>query len=1356
VICFFLDVFIAPLKLAIAQPNLKFSHISYQQGLSQSPIGAIYQDKKGFIWIGNREGLIRYDGYEFITHSHKEGDENSLSHNLIRTIVQDSAGMLWIGTLNGLNFFNPAKKKFEYLDISNKKTVSALLIDRKQSLWVASYDGLKRIDIKDGYKLKIYHLGNGDLKNVKIVRSLLEDSKGQIWVGHENGLTCIDAQTLKIKSLPHALKGNSALLNATIMAIREDNAGDMWFATEDQGVFWYSIKEDICRNYRHGSNQGNGLLSDVIKDILVFDDENIWLGTRQGLSTFNKRTLTFTNYKHNSSDPKSLSQNSVWNFLRDKSDNIWLGTYAGGLNIFYPGYNNFENIGEKKGNNLGLSQPIVNDVLEEKDGALWVATDGGGINYIDRKKGKETYFPLKDNGGRDGSHIVKTMTKSKAGRLYLGTLEGLGYFDPADRIINYLPVGSDVPLEKRRINVLLSDENIIWVGTNHIGLWTVNTDNGTIKRFESDSKVLNNIAINSLAIDDEKGLWIGTRDGLSYYNKKTQVIKKLKRFNQEVILSLFIDSKKRFWVGTEKGLVLFDPTSGTKHLIRESDGLINNIIEAIIEDNSGNIWVSTQKGLSKISYKKNAAINNYTSNDGLSSNQFLPGAALKTKDGELLFGGVNGLTTFYPEKIIKNNYVPEIVFTDFLIHNKSVNYRSKDSPLKSPIDETQEIILDYHQNSISFKVAALNYVNSSNNRYAYKLEGFDKDEWYHSDYQRIANYTNLQAGTYVFRVKVSNNDNVWNEEGRSITVKVLPPFWKTWWAYIFYLFVFSALLYLFNSYSVKNERLKHELELESLSHIKDQELAQRKMTFFTNISHEIKTPLTMILAPIERLLNMSEGNNKIQNQLTLMHRNGERLVKLINQLLDFRKFDSGNDQLVAVHEDIVLFLKEIFLAFKGLAESKSIELNFNTELDPLNVWFDKDKLEKVFYNILSNAIKFAPYNGFVIVSIKQIVKNEKEHVSVIIEDNGCGIADEHINKIFEQFKFFNEGGLNLEGTGLGLAFSKELVDLHNGEISVESRQSKNNVPGYTAFTVLLPLGKEHLSEGEISDLFSAEENISQYNIEPVLTQSQFIGRKLEILKGIGKEKPSMLIVEDNPDVLGFIVSSFEDEFEIHTAVNGEEGLKTGQKIIPDIIISDVMMPVMDGISLCSKLKSDINTSHVPVILLTARSSLVFKLEGFETGADEYITKPFSINILGIRIWNLLDSRQKLRDRYQREIRLQPENVAITSTDDGFLKTLMSYIEKNIDKPNLTVDELSRETAVGRGTLYKKIKALTGQTVNDFVRMIRLKRAAQLLEQKNHNINEVAYMVGFADVNYFRKCFKEQFKYTPKEYSNLPK
>ena len=723
----------------------------------------------------------------------------------------------------------------------------------------------------------------------------------------------------------------------------------------------------------------------------------------------------------------------------------------------------------------------------------------------------------------------------------------------------------------------------------------------------------------------------------------------------------------------------------------------------------------------------------------------------KDDNGALFFGGINGISYFDPYQITVNIYKPPVVFTDFLIRNKPVSLNDKNSPLKNQINETDQITLTHDQGFISFKFAALNYINPDKNQYAYKMEGFSGDEaWHYVGSQRMATYTNLNAGTYIFKVKAANNDGLWNNSLKTIKLIVLPPWWKTWWAYLIYALLIGLLLYAFYYYSLKTARLKNELVFEHLSHEKDQELSQRKLTFFTNISHEIKTPLTLILAPLENLVGLNEGNNKTQNQLMLMQRNGERLIRLINQLLDFRKFESGNMNLQAAEGNIVRFVNEVFIAFEAYAKSKKISFKFNSKQEEIKVFFDRDKLEKILYNLLSNALKFTPEGGKIVLHIK----TDNDSVFIEVEDNGQGIPDQNINKIFECFNHFSDPRFSVHGTGIGLSFSKGLVELHHGKLTVKSAVATEEVNGYTCFTVQLPLGSQHLKPAEINPDFKDSENIAQYYQLGSNPEQSFTYKPKTALENT--DQPIMLIVEDNVDVLNFIAHIFTDKYKVYTALNGLKGWETAIEIIPDIIISDVMMPEMNGTVLCNKIKSDIRTSHIPVILLSARTPLIFKIEGLETGADDYITKPFSVNILEARVRNLIESRKKLRDRYSKEISLQPQNVAITSPDEKFLSKVMLFIEANLAEPTLTVEELGKEIGMSRATLYRKMKALTNQTAIEFIRGVRLKRAAQLLAQNKFNVSEVAYMVGFMDVDYFRKCFKEQFGFTPKEYTEHSK
>lgn len=1370
-----LPLLILSVSCTFAQNHLNFKRLTINEGLSQNTVYCVMQDKTGFIWVGTEDGLNKYDGYEFKIYKHENDNPKSISNSQINAMLEDPKGNFWIGTADGLNLFSKHTESFNKISIGNSREtgssnfVSSIFYDSSGNLWIGTFGGLKRYDYASkkivDFVIKTSTL---NLAASNRVQTIFEDKNKNVWVSIGNDLIRINPFNRTTIDLPVELENNLQLRKANVRVIKQGINGDLWFGTEGAGLFKYNQSAHKIFHYQHDSNKENSLPVNIIRALFQYNTNELWIGTRDGLSIFNDNTNTFTNYKYNPYDPKSISHNSVRNILRDKSGNIWIGTYAGGLNFFSPAGNNFSYIGQKSGITQGLTHRVVSSILND-NGALWVGTEGGGLNYIDRNKSifkSYTIISAQQN-------IVKSLAKDKNGNLWIGTYDGLSYLDvKSGNIRNYEISENDSKPENKQVYALQTAANGLWLGTDGRGLKFRN-ETGQIKSYYHDVKNNKSISGNivlSLLKDTGDNLWAGTDRGLSYFNaindSFTQFVHQPNNkysLQQNTILSLFKDSKNRLWVGTEGGgLNYYEKKSNRFYAITTTSGLSNSVIHSIREDNTGSLWVSTNKGISKIAFKnvslpfrkENLEIRNYTVEDGLQSNQFTSGAAETGENGELFFGGINGLTSFFPEKIIYNTFKPRVVITDFLIKNNAVEI-GKNSPLKKSISETDTIKLTYDQAFITFKFAALNFVNPEKNQYYYKLKGFYDDDWHFVGDQRTATYTNLDAGSYVFEVKATNNDGVFSDQIKTIKIIVSPPWWKTWWAYILYAVIFGGLLYLFYFYSVKTSKLTHELDFQNLSHEKDQELAQRKLSFFTNISHEIKTPLTLILAPIDKLISVNEGNNKTQNQLRLIQRNGERLVRLINQLLDFRKFDSGHMKLQTAEGNIVRFTKEIFMAFESYAIQRSIRLKFVSTEQRIRLWFDRDKLEKVIYNLLSNALKFTNEGGEVTVSISLDKNNPEEFLTIEIQDNGIGIPPHQIEKIFEQFNHYDDKGINPHGTGIGLAFSKGLIALHKGKLQVQSTLATPTQDGKTIFTIALPIGKNHLSDEEMISNYKDSENIEGYKESEISATSRLAieKRKQHVLATADKERLILLVVEDNVDVLQFVSSHFELEFEIHTASNGIIGLEKAFELIPDIIISDVMMPEMDGIALCNKLKTDARTSHVPVILLTARTPLIFNIEGLETGADDYITKPFNLAILEARVWNLLDSRQKLRDRYRKEITLQPKNVAITSPDEKFLERVMNFIEKNIAEPSLSVEELGKEAGMSRVTLYRKIKALTSQTAVEFIRSVRLKRAAQLLEQNKLNVNEVAYMVGFLDIDYFRKCFKEEFGYTPKEFAS---
>nr|WP_294894384.1 hybrid sensor histidine kinase/response regulator transcription factor [uncultured Pedobacter sp.] len=1358
------------------RPVLKFRHLTINEGLSQNTVFCTYQDHKGFIWVGTEDGLNRYDGVDWLIYKHELNDPKSLSNNQVNSIVEDENGNLLIATSDGLNIYHRDLENFSKINLKSTTDqkndfITFLMKDANGEFWISSRDGLKLLDknhkVKATYKYKSLVKGVNPYK----VLSTFESKDHQLWVNTGTGLRLFDIKSKKFIALPKVIAQNSALTSDNVRTIKLTKSGNYWMGTESHGLFFYDVHQQTLKNYK-ASPEANGLLSNVVRDVFIYSENELWIGTREGLSVFNIAAGKFYNYTYDKYNQNSLSHNSVRNFLRDDAGSTWIGTYAGGLNIFNENSRNFSYLGEKIGANLGLNHRVVSSIIKEKDGSLWIGTEGGGLNYINLKTEINQYHTVLGNIN-NSNNIVKCMVDDGKGNLWLGTYNGISIYNKntgtfADLLKSQNPQN---PVEPYQVHDLVLKNDKAYIATNGKGL--VIYANGKLKEFFYDVKKTNSISSNNLTslLAVNENLWVGTQKGLNFYNPQSGTFTRFlhqegnpQSISGNSVLCLFKDTKNRLWVGTEGGgLNLFNATNKTFGHITEKNGLANNVIHAIVEDNMGFLWVSTNKGLSKIDLRKynvNAnqelKITNYTVADGLQSNQFSNEAVAKGADGELLFGGINGVTFFHPNKIKSNNFKPKVVLTDFLIRNKEVNINTENSPLSKQIGETDEIVLSYDQAYITIKYAALNYINSEKNKYAYKLEGFADDDWNEVGNQHSATYTNLSAGTYVFKVKAANNDGVWNNEVRSLKIKVLPPFWKTWWAYLIYLFMIAGILYVYYIYSIRTAKLKNELAFEYKSHQKDQDLAQRKLSFFTNISHEIKTPLTLILAPIEKLVEMNAGNNIVQNQLSLMQRNGERLVRLINQLLDFRKFESGKMLLRAAEGNMVRFVKEVVMAFDSYAKYLKINLEVETEANSIRAYFDRDNFEKILYNLLSNSLKFTPEGGNIkiTVSTEKLADQEKGFVCVAVQDDGKGIPEKYTDKIFEEFTHLDANGMNPLGTGIGLAFTKGLVNLHHGDISVQSREAKNDEKGFTKFTVKIPLGKAHFSSAEIIENYQNSENIDLYKIkDDNIGNSQIIlKKKEEILKEAGADIPIMLIVEDNKDVRGFLEDHFKSSFVVHTAENGVIGLDKALELIPDIIISDVMMPEMSGTELCSKLKSAEATSHIPIILLTARTPLIYKIEGLETGADDYITKPFSLKIVEARVWNLLELRKQLRERYRKEVSFTPKNIAISSPDEKFIEKVMKFIEDNLGEPTLSVEELGKEIGMSRVTLYRKIKALTNQTTIEIIRTVRLKRAAQLLETGHYNVSEVAYMVGFADLDYFRKCFKEQFKKTPKDYS----
>ncbi|KAA8482717.1 signal transduction histidine kinase [Arcticibacter tournemirensis] len=1351
------------------QGQLKFKHISFREGLAQSPISCIFQDSQGFIWIGNWKGLTRYDGNEFRTFKHDDTDSTSLSNNRVNAIVEDAENNMWIATANGISCYNPKIEKFRSILSINvkggKNYISSVLADQQKKIWVATFSGVKLVkdhqlqDIPGFKRRSDSSLYNG------VTFTIFRDSGNRIWTGTKRGPACFDPVSRRIIELPPVIKSNAGLMAAKILVIRQDRQGDIWFGTESSGVFRYSARQNRCYQYRHSEATASSLCSDWIKDILISRDGKVWIGTRGGISLL-QDDGSFLNYEHRAEDPDSMNDSTVWSLMQDSSLNIWIGTFAGGINLLYQAGNNFTNIGERIGSKQGLNHPVVNAVAEDPDGSLWIGTYGGGINHVNLKTGAFQYYSVRPDGMDRPTNGVKSLFQDDKDNLWIGTLDGLYRFNKRTHAIkNFSFPVNEGKLSENLINTILVDGGGVWAGTNGGGLRYIN-EAGKITTFRHDEKdpvSLSDNFVTCIRKDDRGNMWISTQNGLNYFDvQKQKFTAKFRRskknsISNNTVLTLLIDSKKRLWLGTEGGgLNCYDRNGKRFYTVRFADGLSDNVIQSIQEDRSGNIWVSTDNGIFKVHtaglrfpFKPSLLkVTYYNSNDGLGSNQFSTNAGLRTSKGLLVFGGVNGLTLFSPEAIVKNRFIPKVVITGLFVRNNRAVIGEEGSPLKQAINYTREITLNYDQRFISVKFAALNFINPANNQYAYKLEGLtNKEDWHYAGNQSAATYTNLGPGDYTFVVKAANNDGLWNNVPATLKITVLPPWWMTWWAYLLYVLTIGSIVFATIRFFRIRAKLKRDLFYEQLQNERQQELYQMKLNFFTNISHEIRTPLTLIVGPLEKLISSALDNAVVHKQLILVKNNADRLMRLVTELLDFRKVETGHMKLHFYECNIVKFTNEIFLSFQNIALSRNIEYTYHADSPDQLVCFDKDQMEKVFFNLLSNAFKFTPDNGQITLSVKTLNKKGNEWVDIIIRDNGKGIPEESQKLLFNNFFQADQSKSHL-GTGIGLALSKSIVELHKGELNVYSVPATEEIAGETTFTVSLRTGRSHLGDEEIQPDYMNSEDTSIYRIQQ---EKETLGVSE---KGVSADKKySVLVIEDNAEVRSFISGSLSDYYYVHESPDGLKGLADTFSLMPDLVISDVMMPGMDGLEVCRNIKSDERTNHIPVILLTARATFIHQVNGLENGADAYITKPFSIQLLELQIHNILEAKEVIRKKYSREVILQPKNIAITSPEEKFLHKLMEIVERNIDNDQFGVQELVEEIGMSKTVLYKKVQSLTDLSVADYIKSVRLQKAAMMLSQNKTGIAEVAFAVGFNDRKYFSKEFRKQYGLSPTEYIN---
>ncbi|MEJ8843940.1 two-component regulator propeller domain-containing protein [Lacibacter sp. H375] len=1322
-----------------------FNHVTLEHGLSSNSVLSITQDHKGFLWFGTRMGVNRYDGTRFKHYLHNDKDSNTLNNNNVLSLFCDSRNTIWAGTSSGLNRYNETKDYFERIPLTTGTLyISYIYEDRKGTIWIGSSDGLYALVNGQPDKRKIFRAGNVNSIAGNNVRTLFEDHNGHLWVGSNNGLTRMvpQANGYRFENFTHDPANPRSLSARNVTAIAEDAKQQLWIGTLNNGINLFDAAANSFTRFGKTGNSTSGLINNNIRIITTTRNGMLWVGTQEGLSIIDPVTKNIHSYQNDPGNKKSLSQNSIHSLYEDANGSVWIGTYFGGANSTYP-YSTKFSVLQNNASRTSLGNNVVSSIVEDGQHNLWMGTEGGGLNYYNRSTGLFTVYKNDINDAASlGSNLVKIVLVDKEQNIWCGTHGGgLNVLDRRqNKFKRYMYKENDAATLHSEIISLVEDDNErLWVGSNSgLHLFSKKGIELTPLSFSTINGFVNGITARTFYNDAQGAVWIGGAPGLYVVNGNN-----MKELNDDLYINTITQDKKgNIWAALSYGgIAMYNSSNGQFVRYTEKDGLPNTNVISLLEDDNGFFWLSTDNGLIKYDPVLKTA-QTYTVSDGLAGNEFNYNSYLRDSRGEFFFGGYHGITSFFPGNIETNSYVAPVVFTGLRLFNNNVEINGEDGLLDRNINQMKRIVFTHKQNVFTIEFALLNFIKSNKNQYAYKLEGFDKN--WNKVTTASATYTNLPSGTYTFVVKAANNDGVWSQPA-SIELKILPPFWLTWWAYCIYILAFAAILFLVIRFFFLRALLK-----------KEDELHQVKLNFFTNVSHEIRTHLTLIMAPVDKLLDKKQNDGFVQQQLTQVKTNANRLLKLVSELMDFRKAETNHLNLRFERHNLIPFLQDICSSFQEISAAKHIHVSFIHDAEDIPVYFDKEQLEKVFFNLLANAFKFTHEGG----RISLMVERKDNRVNISVTDNGKGIAPEYLDKLFTNFFQVAEHGLQNTGYGIGLALSKNIVELHKGTIGVESEQSLNGKEGRTVFKVTLLQGNRHF---ETPNLTETNPVVKTTVIESVPVEAAH--QPITTAETPREKQFSILITEDNAELRSLVKETFIDQYNVIACEDGLQGWNTAVELIPDLIISDVMMPEMDGFTLCTKLKTDERTSHIPVILLTAKSSQDDQVNGLETGADIYITKPFSKKILELNVRNLLAAREKLREKFSQQIIAAPETTATTETvadafvntvDKEFLTRVMQLVDEHMDDPDFGVEKLARKVAMSPPILYKKIKAVSNMSVNEFVKSLRLKKAAQLLQQTDMTVYEVAYNVGYNDRKYFSREFKKQFGKTPSEYAGVNK
>lgn len=1319
--------------------NDQVKYLGIEHGLSNNYVTHIYQDRMGFMWFGTFDGLNRYDGYEFKIYRHRPGQKTSLPDNRITGIIEDTTGRTWVATKIGAAVLNYDEHTFQHLHLQENNgelqaidfAINGFAINASGSLFAASEkSGLLQIETHPetgpvGIPIPLMHNGretvNYDVqgididpedrlwliikdvgvgyydKNTKTVRiktSRIQSARciqasatGGIWMGTEKGLFRYEPTSDR---LTHYTE-KTGLSHNRITALHKTK-NKLWVCTDGGGITIIDLKSQRF-TYLLGHDDGGPLFSEAVFAIFEDQQSRQWIGTlRGGVNVIDPQARKFGLIRHDTPAGKTSSKNFILSFAEGKDHTLWIGTDGGGLSLWDRQTNRFQFFEHQPGVPGTLTSNFVTSIIQDKQGQLWVGTYGGGINRWDAQNHRFIPYPCvhpqKEN---EYANIWQLLEDSK-GRIWAATLDGGGLFLLNRQRNRFEPVNAYI---KNALCIIEDTDGTFWVG-DYSDLIHLNFDDGRITRFTIGNPV--------------------------------RCIRK--------------DSAHQLWVGTEGGgLLSFNKNTGEFRRYTEAEGLPSNVVLQLAGDRLGNLWLSTYNGIAKFS-PAGGRFQSFHESDGLQSNQFSYNAALELHSGELVFGGINGFNIFYPDSVRIEPLAPKIVVTDIRVGTKTHDDYSISTALTNAA-RVESLVLPYEDASLSVGFAALEYSFPDKINYAVFLEGWDKD-WNHVERQRSAYYSNLREGTYRLRIRSTDASGTWNREERVLLIEVLPPWWRTYWAYGLYVLLGLSALYAYIIYDRRQTRLTYQVEWSRMEIAKERELNERKLAFFTHIAHEFRTPLSLIVNPVKDMLYSTDKATDTEG-LNLVYRNAKRLLSLVDRLLLFQRAENLSDDLRLVKLDVKHLAHEVFLCFKQHAESRSLDYRFHCASENLYVFGDREKLEICLFNLISNAIKFTPEQGTVTI---KLVEGDND-IEIMVSDTGCGIPVHIGDALFDRFYRDRLGNRQAaSGFGIGLFLVKKFIESHGGTVSYMSRENRGS-----QFRLRLLKGKEHFSGRLLlEDLGEHSMFLEELTEEPPQeTNGVDSAEYMPNQPVITGEHPVMLVADDNLQIRQYIAKIFNKDFSVFTAGNGQEALAFIKKHEPDIVISDVVMDEMSGIDLCTCIKQDPSLSHIPLILLTASTSREVKLKGIEGGADDYITKPFDNALLAARVANLLNSRSQLQAYFYNEITLQSNPYKISKEYSDFLQRCISIVEQQLDNTNFTVKTLAKEIGMSHSNLYKRIKSISGKSANEFIRFIRLRTVAKLLIDSGYTISEAAFAAGFNDIKYFREQFSKLFGMKPSDY-----